>query len=328
MRRHSSLLVSLALVGALAGCGSSSKAPAKAAASPRATAAPTAQPDVDVALTADDAPQNPFLAFGSVWVAAHHAKSVVRLDPATGATIARITTGGDQPGAMAAGAGLLWVTHYGATRLLVGIDPKSNAVVHSYRLPGESCCEVAVTGRTVWVTAAEGDKPTVVGVDAVNGRVGKRFAGADGPLVVGAQLWVTHDGKRAVADPASGTITPTAIPAGVALLSGVAADGLIWGTSGGGAALGLSPDGVVRRTVLGPGGKRLFYGDGGSATPSGKTAWITDGSTKLWRIRSASAPLELVAILPADRAVSMTGDGTGGVWVALFSGGRLLHYAS
>src|SRR5439155_5453508 len=109
-----------------------------------------AKPDIDITLHSGDAPQNPYPAFGSLWVAAHHANAVVRLDLLTGKTLARIPTG-VEPGGITAGAGLVWVAHYGLGKLLVGINPNSNTVVRRVKLSGESCCQPAVLGATVWV---------------------------------------------------------------------------------------------------------------------------------------------------------------------------------
>src|ERR1043165_2069534 len=116
----------LALLSLAVGCGGSSSPPSHAdSPSPRASTSTPApvKPDIDVALKTNDAPQNPYVAFGSLWVAAHHAKAVLRLDETTGKTVARIRTGAVEPGGIAAGDGLLWVTHYATGRLLIGIDP-------------------------------------------------------------------------------------------------------------------------------------------------------------------------------------------------------------
>lgn len=314
-------IVAVGLVAALAGCGSGGQRAAGGSASPSPSAARLALPDVDVALREGDAPQNPVLAFGSVWVAAHHGGAVVRVDPA-GAVRARIQTGGDNPGGITAGEGLIWATHYGASHLLVAIDPSSDKVVRRFALPGESCCAPAVLDHTVWVAASS----AVVAVDPVTGRIGNTLSDADDPIVVGHRLWVTQHGQREVVDVATGTLSPAAVPADVGVSSGDLAAGLRWGSKAG-VVVGVDAAGTVRRAVPGPHGGRLFYGDAGSVVTSADNVWATDGSAKLWRIRSATAPLELAATFPADRAVSMTGDGTGGVWVSLFNVSRLVHYA-
>jgi hypothetical protein len=307
---------------ALTGCGGPAGSPT-AAGSPSPSALAT--PDVDVALTAGDAPENPLLAFDSVWVVAHHARAVVRLSR-SGAVLARIDTAAEEPGGMVAGAGLVWVTHYGPGRLLVAIDPKTNKVVHRYPLAGDSCCEPAVLGRTVWVTSSADGAPAVLGIDTTTGRTVKRLDGAEGPMVVGSQLWVVHDGQWEVADVTTGTFTPTAIPPGIDVRLPQPAAGLIWGMRAG-AAVGLTPTGTVQQTIRGAKGARLYYGEDGVAKPSGDVAWVTDSMAKLWRIDPGAKDVRLVATFPSDRALSMIGDGTGGVWVAVFNQSRVVHYA-
>lgn len=319
--RHGWVAAAL-LVATACGGASSPTTPRAAATSP---AAAMTSPDLSVTLPAGDAPINPLVADGSVWVAAHHAAAVVRIDAATGKVLARIATA-DQPGGGAAGAGLVWFTHYGASHLMVAIDPATNSVVRRIALPGESCCAPAVLDGAVWVTAGGADSPAVVAVDARTGRVGTRIERADGPVTVGTALWVSHDGQRAVVDPGTGTTTPSFVPPGVGAATGVAADGLVWGTRAG-SLVGISPDGSVGRRITGPKEGRLFYGDDATALPSADEVWLTDGSANLWRL-SPGADLRLVATFPGQQAVSLAGDGKGGVWAVLFTAGTVLHFAA
>src|SRR3954464_2659356 len=101
------------LLSSAAACGGSSSSPVGSdspSVGPSATSPVPVKPDIDVALGADDAPQNPYVAYGSLWVAAHHTKAVLRLDLTSGKTIARIKTGAVEPGGITAGHGLVWVT--------------------------------------------------------------------------------------------------------------------------------------------------------------------------------------------------------------------------
>lgn len=315
-----SLTVAMVVIAALAGC-SGSGTQKEGAGPPTPSRAALALPDIDVPLREGDAPQNPVLAFGSVWVAAHHAQAVVRVDPA-GTVLARVPTGGDNPGGIAAGDGLVWTTHYGPSHLLVAIDPASDKVVRRFVLPRESCCAPAVLDHTVWVAAS----PAVVAVNSVTGRIGRTIPDADDPIVVGRRLWVTHQGRREVVDVATGTLSPAALPAEVTVSSGDLAAGLTWGSRAG-VVVGVDASGTVRRTVTGPKGGRLFYGDAGSVVPSADNVWVTDGTSKIWRITAATGSLVLIAKLLLDRALSLVGDGAGGVWVALFNLNRVEHYA-
>src|SRR4051812_40977060 len=114
MRLKAGCVAVVLLFSMAAACGGSSSPDDAQSSSPHPSASSPAplKPDIDVALRTNDAPQNPYMAFGSLWVAAHHAEAVLRLDPGTGKTIARIDTGATEPGGITAGHGLVWVTHY------------------------------------------------------------------------------------------------------------------------------------------------------------------------------------------------------------------------
>ena len=312
------------LLAATTACGGAAPAATPSATSAPPVAAPVAKPDVDVTLDDDDAPQNPYVAFGSLWVAAHHASAVVRLDLATGKQLARIPTGAAEPGGITAGAGLVWVTHYGSAQSVVGIDPRTNKVVRRFKLPGESCCQPAVLGSTIWVAAGGPDSPAIVGLAASNGHLVRRIDGVDGPVVVGAALWASQQGVPAIVDPSTGSITPTMAPRGAVMWASPPADGLTWVTREG-VALGLSADGSVTRTVMAPGGLKLTVLEGMAVT-SGSTVWVADGETTLWRIDPGATEAVKAVTLQRD-TLSISGDGTGGVWVALFDKARVQHFA-
>ena len=313
--------VVLLLSFAAACSGSSSPGgPEPSNARPSSSAAPT-KPDIDVALRTNDAPQNPYVAYGALWVAAHHAKAVLRLDLTTGKTVARIKTGAVEPGGITAGHGLVWVTHYGTGHLLIGIDPQTNKIVRRTKLPGDSCCQPAVLGSTVWVAAGVPDAPVVVGVDARTGRITDRIRGIDGPVVVDGHLWASMDGDTVIVNPRTGDLTYTSA-IGAVLWSSPTVDGLAWATLDG-AAVGLATDGNVARTVLDPDGEKLSFSEGMAVT-SGTTVW-TVSEVSLWRIDPGAKSAVLAAALDRD-IHSIAGDGKGGVWLAGFDASRMEHF--
>jgi hypothetical protein len=246
---------------------------------------------------------------------------VLRLDLATGKVLARINTGAAEPGAITAGHGLVWVTHYGAGHLLVGIDPHSNTIVRRTKLPGESCCQPAVLGSTVWVAAGSEDAPAIVGVNARTGRIVRTLSGMDGPVVVNGQLWASMNGDTVIVNPRDGNVTTTAAQ-GTVLWQSPSVAGLAWGMQDG-AAVGMTSDGTVARTVIAPGGLKLSYTEGMAIT-SGQTVWVVS-EISLWRIDSGAKTAVLAAKLPRD-VHSITGDGKGGVWMALFFNSRMQHF--
>lgn len=314
----------LALLSLVVGCGGSTSSSAghESSASPPSASSPApVKPDIDVALHPNDAPQNPYVAYGSLWVAAHHSQAVLRLDLATGKTLARIKTGAVEPGGITAGHGLVWVTHYGTGRLLIGIDPTNNKIVRRTKLPGESCCKPAVLGSTVWVAAGNPDKPAIVGVDARTGRIVKHISGVDGPVVVGGQLWASRDGDTVIVNPRDGSVTTTE-GFGTVVWESPTVDGLTWGMQDG-AAAGLASDGTVARTVLGQGDLQLSYTEGMAIT-SAQTVWAVS-EISLWRIDSGAKSAVLAAGLDRD-IHSIAGDGKGGVWVAMADASRMQHF--
>jgi len=262
------------------------------------------------------------VAYESLWVAAHHTKDVLRLDLTTGKTLARIKTGAVEPGGITAGGGLVWVTHYGAGRLLIGIDPHSNKIVRRTKLPGESCCQPAVLGSMVWVAAGGPDTPAVVGVDARSGRIVRHIPGIDGPVVVNGHLWASRGGDTVIVNPSNGTVTATG-GLGTVLWESPPVDGLTWAMQDG-AAAGLAADGTVARTVIGPGDIQLSYTEGMAIT-SARTVWAVS-EISLWRIDSGAKTAVLAASLDRD-IHSIAGDGKGGVWVALSDASRMQRFA-
>jgi hypothetical protein len=282
------------------------------------------RPDIDVALKVGDAPENPYAAFGSLWVAAHHAAAVVRLDLITGKELARIPTGWSQPGGIVASGNLVWVTHYNADAGLVAIDPRTNTIVRRIKLPGESCCQPAVLGSTVWVTAYAAGVPAIIGVDMTTGRIVRRVEGVDGPVAVGGRLWALENGSLRVVDPKTGRHTATSAPKGLFLSASPPLDGLTWSTHEGN-AVGLGSDGRAQRTVRGPNGERMMYADGMAVT-SGDTVWVADGTSTVWRLDPGATEAVRAVQVPRD-TVSISGDGKGGVWVALFAVGHVQHFS-
>jgi sugar lactone lactonase YvrE len=259
-----------------------------------------------------------------LWVAAHHANVVVRLDITTGKTLARIKTGAVEPGGITSGAGLVWVSHYGSGRLLVGIDPKTNKIVQRTKLPGETCCQPAVLGSTVWIAAGGPDRAQIVGVNTHTGRIVKFIGAIDGPVVVDGHLWASQDGVPVIVDPKTGRLT-VSTSAGAVLWASPTIDGLFYAMRNG-ELDGIDAAGNVQRTVLGPAGAKLAYTEGMAVT-SGDTVWAVDGTSSLWRIDAGAKTAVLAAHIPHD-TLSIAGDGKGGVWVALFDVARMQHFSA
>jgi outer membrane protein assembly factor BamB len=98
-------------------------------------------------------------AFGSAWLIDRTGERVLRIDPSTRRTTARIAV----PGIVAAdpGGGALWVTQTTPTSLLVlELDPASNRVVTRMRVPGRGGRHdfgfPLAVGGGVWIVGGDG----------------------------------------------------------------------------------------------------------------------------------------------------------------------------
>jgi virginiamycin B lyase len=119
--------------------------------------------------------QYPGVGAGSLWLPLDDVGAVARVDPATGAVVARIVTG--DPGAVdglktdphgvAVGATGIWVAQ-AAAKAVARIDTATNAVAESIPLPVIPYA-VAIDGATLWATSFENDR--VVRVDLATGSV-------------------------------------------------------------------------------------------------------------------------------------------------------------
>ncbi len=133
--------------------------------------------------------------FGSLWVADNPDSLVLRVDPATGRTRARIPA--QYPYAIACGDGGLWVSWW--DKGLHRIDPRTNRVVAAAATPAPFVNEVAVGGGFAWVSnEAEG---TVSKVDR-EGNVVAVYETGDG-----AHQMSFGDGRLWVANQDVGTVT-------------------------------------------------------------------------------------------------------------------------
>jgi YVTN family beta-propeller protein len=163
-------------------------------------------------------------AFGSIWIVDPDGY-VSRVDPSSGRQLGSVDVGND-PSAIAAGAGSVWVTNR-ADGTVTRIDPTT---LLATTIPvGHSPEAVAVNAAGVWV--ANGGDDTLVRVDPeTNAVVGTTPVGG-GPTAVLATpnaLWLAaQDGTVTRLDPRSGKPAKT-IRLGGAPGALAAADGKVW----------------------------------------------------------------------------------------------------
>ncbi len=152
-------------------------------------------------------------AFEAVWVGVCGPEAaVVRLDPATGAVIARISiAGGLMPeGSLGAGEGAVWAISEDPVRLL-RIDPATNVVSASFTL-GAGAAGVRAGEGGVWVTLADVGK--VAHIDPATGEILEAIAVGNTPrflTVANRGVWVMNNGDGSVShiDPATDHVVAT-----------------------------------------------------------------------------------------------------------------------
>ena len=204
------------------GCGAGTpSATGTAAGSPGKAAVPTPSPTpfptpyatqaagLDafiIPLGADAAPLGIIYAEGSVWVALHHGDGVLRLDPATGAVIARIPTGPRSgPAWFTVGDGSIWVTNQngaGVSR----INPDTNTV--SAAIGADPPCGLpAFFESAVWIDAC--DAPALIRYDAATNALADRIDTPEAmtPIAVGDELWGVGEQALYRIDPDSNDVS-------------------------------------------------------------------------------------------------------------------------
>ncbi len=141
--------------------------------------------------------------FGSLWVPSCGDKSVVRVDPMTGAVQATIPAGpADSEGGITTGAGSVWLVTSAKDAEgdgeLTRIDAATNKVVATIKIPAGSFNPLFAEG-SVWVTSNAGN--VLVRVDPATNKVVSSTAVGPMPrfLAYGAgSIWVLNQGDGTV----------------------------------------------------------------------------------------------------------------------------------
>lgn len=99
-----------------------------------------------------ETPSSPHCVRGELWVTT--IDSVLRLDPRTGAVLARLRLGGTPADVIAAPDGLVWVTDKERS-LVFRVDPTGRAIVDDFPA-GPGAFALARAGDSIWVTSFAG----------------------------------------------------------------------------------------------------------------------------------------------------------------------------
>ncbi|MEU1971933.1 hypothetical protein ABZ477_09765 [Microbacterium sp. NPDC019599] len=282
-----------------------------------------------IALTAHSAPAALVATRGAVWVQAHRASEITRIDAATGAITAVIDTGGHLGcGDLTDAAGSVWLTGCEITPGLVRIDPASSTVVETVDVDG--------------LGPAERDGELWIG-DWISGTVNVRSFGSSTPAaeltavpvpgmldteggvaVAAGALW-TADKNGAIAyriDPVDGSVVK-AVPMPAEPDSGylISHDDAVWYTDPAhGLFVRIDPDSGETRTLeVRTEQPSEYWGIAASTAPGDPgRLWVRSGDDEVWLVDTREdAVLRRIAVAAgAGGDVQQVGDT---LWVSGFA---------
>jgi YVTN family beta-propeller protein len=256
---------------------------------------------------------------GAVWAMSDAKSTLMRIDPARNAVVARIKVG--TPEAVAAGGGAVWLTHPSGNTV-TRVDPATNTVTATIPV-GPRPQGIAVSQGAVWV--ANGGGPSVSRIDPATNRVvatirigpkGACCAEHTDLIASPRAVWVAlANGKSIVhVDPATNSVVGTK-RVGYPPCGSLAADetGVWWTGAGCGAVVARLDSRTNRLTTnlaeVNPVGIEVAFG----------SVWVADeGSGNVDQIDPHSG--RLVASLHVAGLPTMLGIGFGSVWVDDFYG--------
>ena len=247
---------------------------------------------------------------GSVWVLG--ARSVTRIDPATGAVTQTIGLGGASAAALAYGEGGLWV---GDTTddTLIQLDPVTGAVRRTVAVDLRPTA-LAIGAGAIW--AADYDGHSVAEVDPRSGRTVARVNVGKGPaaLAVGSRsIWVASalDSTVSRIDPIRGSVVATiAVGSGPTALA-VAGDSVWVANQYSGTVSEIDPqrNAVVRTTSVGGTPTTITAADGALWVGVQPRAQHRGGTLVLLRTTPLSIDPAVQLALGPFQTVGLTGDG-------------------
>jgi virginiamycin B lyase len=167
----------------------------------------------------------------AVWVASTKPYDIVRVDPTTNKTVARVNVSGEACSGLAFGFDSVWVPICGSRPALVRIDNTKNAITATVSVaPAGSEGGIAASDDSIWIVSDK--KGTLVRVDPSTNRVRETVLippGSFNPVFSGGVVWITgveSDVLTAV-DAASGKVLAS-IPVGSKPRFLAAGAGSIW----------------------------------------------------------------------------------------------------
>ncbi len=179
---------------------------------------------VIVGKSGDNGPHQLAEGAGSVWVDEQNTDTVIRLNPSTGAVVARISmpTNGYKPcGGIAATDAAVWVTGCFESPSVVRIDPATNAAVATVSLDGYANDPVVIDGA-VWVpvggdgyglTGGDGYKRELERIDPATNLIDRKLPlpalkDARSATVADGDLWLANGSDSILRVPLSALSAP------------------------------------------------------------------------------------------------------------------------
>jgi len=310
--------------GRLPPTASTTASPTLAAQAQTPTASPTQLPPgvlASIPLDSGSAPSIAAVGFGAVWVGAHRANTLYRINPARG-TVQRIDLGQSTCGPIRVGLGRVFTGACdGSTKTMV-VNPATNQVVASFD-GGEA---YGFTPGVIWTGDPNGNRTLLLDSTTYKVITTLPVPGIEG-LLVGGYVWVAdenldgvYDGTIAKIDPASHKVVQhvRTEPTGPYMYM-TYSDGALW--------LHGAGDGFLIRVDMATGRSGIVMETGVSDLSDFGDQPLVSGQGSLW-VRASASTVEqldgrtgaLVGSYPADPQSpgGWPAVGFGSLWVVNF----------
>ena len=130
----------------------------------------------------------------NLWLADRKDGVLLKINPADGSVVSKLTAPGYKPSGLAWDGSQLWISDL-ETLKIYRLDPKTNVVTRTIDSPVSRPFALAWDGKYLWVLDAAGDKSTISNIDTYDGTTIKSFpapgTGGTGMTFDGKYLWIS-----------------------------------------------------------------------------------------------------------------------------------------
>jgi streptogramin lyase len=263
---------------------------------------------------------------GAVWVAAHHGRSIARIDPASNTVVAHVPVG-KLPGQMVFADGTLFEVDYSGPEITL-VDPLRNSIESVVQAPyNSSCCSPAYAAGSLWLLGAStsNEVPDLLArLDTSGHLLMSMPLASPGGLVFGSgAVWGSADGKVFRLDPNVNQITARIATTAVPTAYGA---GSVWGiTPNAENLVRIDPaTNTVAATIHMP---ELAA----EVVATDTAVWVTQGppggaGAELWKIDPATNKVVGHVTLGVSGVIDdVVVSDDGSVWVSLFDANLVLR---